>query len=96
MAFSDCAMLHPSIDPDDEGAGMGFGLDMGPAISMDEMDGMNGDEAQANAEHDDAFVDADVEAIQTMAAQGVNGELELSETGRVRSDFVNNSRYQPY
>ena len=45
---------------------------------------------------DDAFVDADVEAIQALAAQPVDSELELSETGRVRSDFVNDSRYKPY
>lgn len=39
---------------------------------------------------DEAFYDGDFEPFN-----GDDGE-ELSEVGRVRSDFVNNSRYQPY
>ena len=69
---------------------MGFGLDMGQGLEV----GMDGGDSSTGL--DDAFVDADVEAIQALAAQPVESELELSETGRVRSDFVNNSRYQPY
>ena len=40
---------------------------------------------------DDAFVDAD--AFETF-----NGDenQELSEVGRVRSDFINHNRYAPY
>ncbi|KAI9440136.1 regulator of volume decrease after cellular swelling-domain-containing protein [Lactarius indigo] len=40
---------------------------------------------------DDAFIDSGEFEVFT----GAEGE-ELSEVGRVRSDFVNNSRYQPY
>jgi len=40
---------------------------------------------------DEAFVDES--AFETFA--GDEGE-ELSEVGRVRSDFVNNSRFAPY
>ncbi|KAH8117764.1 regulator of volume decrease after cellular swelling-domain-containing protein [Phellopilus nigrolimitatus] len=60
-----------------------------PASSGDDDDmGMDGD--------DDAFVDADVEAVQALVAQGVDSEPDLSETGRVRSDFVNDTRFKPY
>ena len=55
-----------------------------------------GVEADMDDVRDEAFVDTDVEAIQALAAQGVDSELELSEAGRVRSDFVNDSRYNPY
>ena len=41
---------------------------------------------------DDAFIDPDVEAFQQVDGD----ETELTEAGRVRSDFVNNNRYQPY
>ena len=67
---------------------MGVGLDMGQGLEVD-MEG-------ADSSSDDAFVDADVEAIQALVAQPVDSELELSETGRVRSDFVNDSRFKPY
>lgn len=43
---------------------------------------------------DDAFVDADAEGFQAISAGADGGEL--SEAGRVRSDFINNSRYKPY
>lgn len=46
--------------------------------------------AVLNDPEDDAFYDGDFEPFN-----GDDGE-ELSEVGRVRSDFVNNSRYQPY
>ena len=45
---------------------------------------------------DEAFVDADVEAMQSIA-HTVDDEPELSEAGRVRSDFVSSdTRYRPY
>ena len=45
---------------------------------------------------DEAFVDADVEAMQAIA-HTVDDEPELSEAGRVRSDFVSSdTRYRPY
>lgn len=44
----------------------------------------------------DAFVDADVEAVQAIAREGVDGEPELSEAGRVRSNPINDARFQPY
>lgn len=81
-SISDCSSLHPDVDDSDE---TGFNLDMGPGANAD-MDGGR----------DEAFVDADIEEIQALAAQGVDSELELSEAGRVRSDFVNDSRYKPY
>ena len=55
-----------------------------------------GVEADMDDVRDEAFVDTDVEAIQALAAQGVDSELELSEAGRVRSDFVDDSRFKPY
>lgn len=42
---------------------------------------------------DDAFVDADEQGFE--AFTGDAGQ-ELSEVGRVRSDFVNNARFAPY
>lgn len=39
---------------------------------------------------DDAYIDADIQGGTESDAQ------ELSEVGRVRSDFVNDSRYKPY
>lgn len=63
-----------------------------PASGSDVDDGMGlGDD-----DDDDAFVDADVEAIQAIVAEGEDGEVNLSEAGRVRSDFVTNARYNPY
>ena len=41
---------------------------------------------------DDAFIDANG-TLETF--DGDEGQ-ELSEVGRVRSDFINNSRYAPY
>lgn len=84
--LSDCSSLHPDVEDSDE---MGVGLDVGHGVKMD-MDGEEG------VEVDEALVDTDVETIQALAAQGVDSELELSEAGRVRSDFVNDSRYKPY
>ncbi|KAH9057849.1 regulator of volume decrease after cellular swelling-domain-containing protein [Lactarius vividus] len=43
---------------------------------------------------DDAFIDLD-NSGEFEIFTGAEGE-ELSEVGRVRSDFINNSRYQPY
>lgn len=43
---------------------------------------------------DDAFIDAD-ENSPFETFNGTDGE-ELSEVGRVRSDFINNSRFAPY
>ncbi|KAH8983183.1 regulator of volume decrease after cellular swelling-domain-containing protein [Lactarius akahatsu] len=43
---------------------------------------------------DDAFIDIE-NSGEFEVFTGAEGE-ELSEVGRVRSDFVNNSRYQPY
>ena len=42
---------------------------------------------------DDAFVDAAEEDFETFAGDEVQ---ELSEVGRVRSNFINNNRYAPY
>lgn len=42
---------------------------------------------------DDAFTDADESRFETF--NGTHQE-ELSEVGRVRSDFLNNSRFAPY
>ncbi|TDL16487.1 hypothetical protein BD410DRAFT_795337 [Rickenella mellea] len=44
---------------------------------------------------DEAFVDADESGIPTYTGQ-VGGEEELTEVGRVRSDFINDNRYTPY
>ena len=49
---------------------------------------------QGDEEDDDAFIDLDNNGDFEVFT-GEEGE-ELSEVGRVRSDFVNNSRYQPY
>lgn len=77
---SDCSSLHPDADDSEE---MNFGLDMGQGADVEE-----------SSERDEAFIDGDVEAL--VAAQAVDSELELSEVGRVRSDFVNDSRFKPY
>jgi chloride channel, nucleotide-sensitive, 1A len=42
---------------------------------------------------DDAFVDADPNNLELISAEG---DGELSEVGRVRSDFINDNRYNPY
>ena len=42
---------------------------------------------------DDAFIDVDESQFETF--NGTEGE-ELSEVGRVRSDFLNDNRYAPY
>ena len=55
-----------------------------PQSEGSEMGGLDDD--------DDAFIDPDVEAFQQVDGD----ETELTEAGRVRSDFVNNNRYQPY
>lgn len=52
---------------------------------------MSEDEDDAFGMGDDAVVDA--AGFETF--NGTEGE-ELSEVGRVRSDFVNNNRYAPY
>ena len=44
-------------------------------------------------EDDDAFIDADPSTFETF--NGDAGE-ELSEVGRVRSNFLNDNRYAPY
>lgn len=41
----------------------------------------------------DAFIDADDSVFETF--NGTEGE-ELSEVGRVRSNFLNDNRYAPY
>lgn len=52
---------------------------------------MSEDEDDAFGMGDHAFVDT--AGFETF--NGTDGE-ELSEVGRVRSDFVNNNRYAPY
>ena len=42
---------------------------------------------------EDAFIDMDESNIETFSG---NDTDELSEVGRVRSDFINNTRYAPY
>ena len=42
---------------------------------------------------DDAFIDANEGTFETFTG---DEEQELSEVGRVRSNFVNDSRYAPY
>jgi nucleotide-sensitive chloride channel 1A len=44
-------------------------------------------------DEDDAFIDPDTTSFEVFT--GEEGE-ELSEVGRVRSDPVNDNRYQPY
>jgi nucleotide-sensitive chloride channel 1A len=41
---------------------------------------------------DDAFIDADI-GFETFTG---DEEQEFSEVGRVRSDFINDTRYTPY
>ena len=48
-----------------------------------------------NVSEDDDLDDALVDESAFETFMGEEGE-ELSEVGRVRSDFVNNSRYAPY
>ena len=60
------------------------------ALHPDELDT---DDDMGEDMDDDAFVDADVEAFQPVTGEG---DQELSESGRVRSDFVNNNRFAPY
>ena len=43
---------------------------------------------------DDAFVDAEVDPSELITGEGEGPEL--SDAGRVRSDFINDSRYRPY
>jgi len=50
-------------------------------------------ESDDGGDDDDAFIDADTTAFEVFT--GEEGE-ELSEVGRVRSDPINDSRYQPY
>ncbi|KAF8274783.1 regulator of volume decrease after cellular swelling-domain-containing protein [Lactarius quietus] len=47
-----------------------------------------------DADEDDAFIDID-NSTEFQVFTGEEGE-ELSEVGRVRSDFANDNRYQPY
>lgn len=47
----------------------------------------------SDIEDDDAFVDVDESNLETFSG---DEHEELSEVGRVRSDFINNSRYAPY
>ncbi|KAK0200967.1 regulator of volume decrease after cellular swelling-domain-containing protein [Desarmillaria ectypa] len=49
------------------------------------------DEPSPSDDEDEAFVDAD----EFQVSDGTE-EQELSKVGRVRSDFINDSRYQPY
>jgi nucleotide-sensitive chloride channel 1A len=51
------------------------------------------DNVDNDDDDDDAFIDAD--PAQFEAFTGEPGQ-ELSEVGRVRSDFLNDSRYAPY
>ena len=95
-ALSQCASLHPDpsspsseangFDIDLEGMNMGMtGMGMGM--------GMMGDGDFDDL--DDAYVDADVEAIQEIVnTEGV--ENEDGEVGKVLGDYVNDSRYKPY
>lgn len=46
----------------------------------------------SDEEDDDAFIDAD--AFESYNPE--SEEQELSEVGRVRSDFINDNRYAPY
>jgi nucleotide-sensitive chloride channel 1A len=50
-----------------------------------------------DAEDDDGFDDAFIDPSTTdFEAFTGNGDEELSEVGRVRSDFLNNNRFAPY
>jgi nucleotide-sensitive chloride channel 1A len=51
------------------------------------------DEGEGDDEFDDAFLDADEVGFEAINADGTE---ELSEAGRVRSDFSGNARYAPY
>ncbi|EJD06663.1 uncharacterized protein FOMMEDRAFT_102509 [Fomitiporia mediterranea MF3/22] len=94
-ALMHCSSLHPDPSSDSDDGDMmdieNFGSYTNPLAN-------NAHDGDVDKD-DDAIVDADVEAIQTITAQSnvdADGELELSETGRVRSDFMNDSRYKPY
>jgi chloride channel, nucleotide-sensitive, 1A len=52
------------------------------------------DEDDMDDDDDDAFIDAD-ENGPFEVFNGAEGE-ELSEVGRVRSDFANDTRFAPY
>ena len=47
------------------------------------------------SDDEDADEDAFIDSGEFEVFTGAEGE-ELSEVGRVRSDFVNDNRYQPY
>lgn len=81
-----------TVEPIFEALSQCAALHPDPDQSDDELGvgmGMGGDD------DDDAFVDADVEAVQAIA-HTVGDEPELSEAGRVRSDFASDSRFRPY
>ena len=61
-------------------------LSLCASLHPDPQDADEGDE-------DDEFIDPDTTAFEVFT--GEEGE-ELSEVGRVRSDPVNDNRYQPY
>lgn len=43
---------------------------------------------------DDAFADAEVDPSELINGEGEGPEI--TDAGRVRSDFINDSRYRPY
>ena len=71
-----------SLHPDPASPSSPNGFNFGDFITEDNLD--------------EAFVDADVELIQEIMIGNENPEGEEAETGRVYSDYVNNSRYAPY
>lgn len=52
-----------------------------------------GDDVEEDNELDDAFIDPNTNNFETFNG---TGDEELSEVGRVRSDFLNNNRFEPY
>jgi nucleotide-sensitive chloride channel 1A len=46
-----------------------------------------------SVDDDDAFIDADSGHFETFTG---DGEEELSDVGRVRSNFLNKNRFKPY
>lgn len=51
------------------------------------------DPASLSDDMDDAFLDENEDAFETFTG---DEDQELSEVGRVRSDFINDNRYAPY
>jgi chloride channel, nucleotide-sensitive, 1A len=54
------------------------------------------DEDDDEGDFDEAFVDENELGAGALDPSGLNGEQELSEAGRVRSDLSTSARFAPY